>query len=225
MYRPISLKRPVFGMTKRILSISDTISDVIYSPRARARFADTDLVISCGDLPYYYVEYVVSMLDTPVFFVRGNHAKLVEYGNAGERTHPHGAINLHRRVVRRDGLLLAGVEGSVRYSRGPFQYTQQQMWMHVFHLVPSLLANRLLCGRFLDIFVTHAPPWGIHDMPDWPHQGIRAFRWLLEVFKPTYHFHGHIHLYGPKPHYRSRFEETTIINTYGYRYLELELPA
>ncbi len=208
--------------TVQILSVSDRVSEVVYSPQVRRLFGGADLVLSCGDVPYYYVEYLVSALDVPVFYVRGNHAKLVEYGNAGQRTAPGGAVDLHRRVVVQDGLLLAGVEGSVRYSRGPFQYTQEQMWRHVWHLVPRLLVNRMLHGRFLDVFVTHAPPWGIHDMPDWPHQGIRAFRWLLETFKPAYHFHGHIHLYGPTARFQSKFCETTVINTYGHRFLQLD---
>jgi len=206
----------------QILSVSDRVSEVVYSPQVRRLFGEADLVLSCGDVPYYYVEYLVSALDVPVFYVRGNHAKLVEYGNAGQRTAPGGAVDLHRRVVVQDGLLLAGVEGSVRYSRGPFQYTQEQMWRHVWHLVPRLLVNRMLHGRFLDVFVTHAPAWGIHDMPDWPHQGIRAFRWLLETFKPAYHFHGHIHLYGPTARFRSKFGKTTVINTYGHRFLQLD---
>ncbi len=206
----------------QVLSISDSVSQQVYSSKIRRLFGKADLAISCGDLPYYYVEYVVSTLDVPVFYVRGNHAKKVEYGNAGQRTAPAGATNLHRRVVYRKGLLLAGIEGSVRYKPGPFQYTQRQMWKYVWQMVPRLLLNRALYGRYLDIFITHAPPWGIHDMPDWPHQGIRAFRWLIEVFKPAYHFHGHIHLYGPNARYRTHFKETEIINTYGHRYLRLE---
>ena len=206
----------------QVLSISDSVSQQVYSSQIRHLFGEADLAISCGDLPYYYVEYVVSALDVPVFYVRGNHAKKVEYGNAGQRTAPAGATDLHRRVVYRKGLLLAGIEGSVRYKPGPFQYTQRQMWGYVWQMVPRLLLNRAVYGRYLDIFVTHAPPWGIHDMPDWPHQGIRAFRWLIEVFKPAYHFHGHIHLYGPNARYRTRFKETEIINTYGHRYSRLE---
>ena len=32
-----------------------------------------DLVLSCGDLPFDYLEYLVSRLDVPVFYVPGNH--------------------------------------------------------------------------------------------------------------------------------------------------------
>ena len=94
------------------------------------------------------------------------------------------------------------------------------MWMHVVRLVPGLLRNRLFYGRFLDIFVTHAPPWGIHDGPDYPHIGIKAFRWLIRVFKPQYHFHGHIHVYKPNMITETQFGATNVVNTYGYRVTE-----
>jgi hypothetical protein len=71
-------------------------------------------------------------------------------------------------------------------------------------------------GRYLDIFISHAPPWGIHDQPDLPHQGIKAFRWLLETFRPRYHFHGHIHVYRQDVQTVSQYLSTTVINTYGF---------
>jgi len=30
-------------------------------------------VLSCGDLPPYYLEFLVTVLDVPLFDVRGNH--------------------------------------------------------------------------------------------------------------------------------------------------------
>lgn len=209
--------------TWHVLIVSDKVVSFIYSPAIRERFSHIDLVISCGDLPYAYLEYIVSVLNVPLFFVRGNHAKVVEYHSWGERRAPWGAVDLHRRVVYHEGLLLAGVEGSLRYNEGPFQYSQAEMWWHVFSLVPNLILNRLRYGRYLDIFVSHAPPWGIHDRPDLPHQGIKAFRWLLKTFQPAYHFHGHVHIYRPDTITQTRFHRTWVINTYGYR--ELEIPA
>lgn len=211
-------------MQIRVLSVSDRVEELIYSVNIKQRFSDVDFVISCGDLPYYYVEYIVSALDRPVFFVRGNHAKILEHSNSGTRSSPHGAIDLHCQVHEHNEILLAGVEGSIRYKNGPFQYTQRQMWWNVFSMVPRLLRNRARYGRYLDIFISHASPWGINDRSDWPHQGVHAFRWLLEVFKPTYHFHGHIHLYGPDVVRVVNFHETEVINTYGYRYNLLSLP-
>ena len=200
-----------------VLSISDKVVDFIYSPTCKTEFSHVDFVISCGDLPYYYVEYVLDSLGKEMFFVRGNHASRVEYGKFGNRTGPRGAVDLHGRVVTYKGLALAGVEGSIRYNRGDFQYTQAEMWSQIFRLVPHLLWNRLTLGKFLDIFISHAPPRGIHDKPDRAHQGVNAYRWLLKTFKPRFHFHGHIHIYDTGEQTETRFEKTCVINTYGYR--------
>jgi len=206
----------------KVLSLSDTLIPFIYSSQARRRFGMVDLVIGCGDLEYYYLEYILDAFDAPLFFVRGNHDKVVEYSVEGQRTAPNGGIDLHRRVVHCKGLLLAGVEGSLRYHPGPFQYTQRQMWRHVLWLVPGLLANRIRYGRYLDVFVTHAPAAGIQDGVDLPHQGIQAFRWFLSVFKPCYHFHGHVHIYRPDAVFETDFGRTKVINTFGFRETSIE---
>lgn len=208
----------------RILVLSDKVVDFIYGPQVRKRFQDVDLVIGCGDLAYYYLEYALNALNVPLYYVRGNHDKVVEYSSGAQRTHPHGGIDLHRRTVNYKGTLLGGVEGSLRYRYGQFQYTQFDMWEHVFSLVPGMFRNRLLYGRFLDIFVTHAPPAGIHDKEDLPHRGIKAFRWLLSVFKPAYHFHGHVHIIRPDEVSETQFGPTRVINTYGYRELTVLEP-
>lgn len=206
-----------------ILAVSDIELGFIYNIQIAQRFKNIDAIISCGDLPYYYLEFMISMLDKPLYHVRGNHASKVEITTAGDRTSPWGAIDLHRRRARTpQGLLLAGIEGSLRYNLGPQQYTQSEMWMMVFELVPGLMLNRLRYGRFLDILVTHAPPWKIHDMDDLPHQGIKAFRWFLQVFKPVYHLHGHIHIYRNDSTTVSKFYDTTIMNCYGYREFQFE---
>lgn len=206
----------------KILSVSDVLVPFIYSPQVRERFKGVDMVIACGDLPYYYQEYVLNMLDVPLFYVRGNHDKLVEHGQAGIRSGPDGGDNLHRRVINCKGCLLAGVQGSLRYREGDFQYSQVEMWEHVWSLVPLLIRNRIQYGRYLDIFVTHSPPRGTHDMEDLPHRGIDAFRWLIQTFQPAYHFHGHVHVYRPDTDVDTLVGNTHVINTYGFR--ETEVP-
>ncbi len=207
----------------QVLSLSDKVIDFIYASEIQERFAEVDLVLGCGDLPYYYLEFVIDALDVPIFFVRGNHDNTVEYSQRGNRTAPLGAVDLHGQVVNFRGYLLAGLEGSLRYKRGPFMYSQREMWWNVFKLVPRLLANRMIYGRALDIFISHAPPAGIHDQEDFTHRGFRAFRWLLEVFKPAYHLHGHIHVYSNTTVTESRHQDTTVINTYGYRLTNIGL--
>jgi uncharacterized protein len=202
----------------RILALSDIELGTIYSPQIIDRFETVDLVIGCGDLPYYYLEYIVSMLKAPLYYVRGNHASKVEEGEFGTRTYPWGAIDLHRRVHHdSSGLLMAGIQGSIRYNLGPYQYSQSDMWLLVWSLIPQLMFNRLRYGRYLDIFVTHAPPWHIHDADDLPHQGIKAFRWFDRVFQPGLHLHGHIHIYRQGVIMQTTFWKTRIINAFGKR--------
>lgn len=209
----------------KILGISDTEIAFIYSRMVVERFADVDLVISCGDLPYYYLEYIVSMLNVPLYYVRGNHASRVELGSTTTRTSPWGAIDLHQKVVEDEtGLILAGLGGCVTYNMGPYQYTQGQYWQKVFSLVPQLLANKIKLGRYLDIFATHAPPWKIHSMDDPAHLGVKAFNWLIKVFRPAYHLHGHIHIYRQDTIRQTTVDATQVINVYGYREITIPIP-
>ena len=180
-------------------------------------------MLGCGDLPYYYQENIAKKLNVPLYFVRGNHDALIEYGTDGERKAPRNGIDLHRRSVYKNGIVLAGIEGCNRYNRGDFQYTTAEMWEHAFHLFPKLLMNKLKYGRYLDILVTHAAPLGIHDKPDWTHVGIKAFNWLIKIFKPKYHFHGHNHVYTDDTITETLVEETLVINTYGYKVRDLEI--
>jgi Icc-related predicted phosphoesterase len=200
-----------------ILSISDKVEDILFDVKTHQRFADVDLVLGCGDLPYYYLEFLVDSLNIPVMFVRGNHAAAVEYSENGDRTKPNGAINLHHRVIRHQGLIIAGFEGSVRYRSGFYQYTQAQMWWMVLAMMPVLLWNRLVHHRWLDILISHSPPWGINDQSDRAHQGFKALRWLLEVCKPAYHFHGHVHVNSSTKIVETLHAQTAVVNTYGYR--------
>ena len=204
------------GKEVKILAVSDVLVQFIYSPHIRQRFADVDLIFSCGDLPYYYHEYMISMLDVPLYYVHGNHDQ-TEYGETGHRDAPQGGFNLHRKLVCERGLLLGGIEGSIRYREGVYQYSQGEMWFHVFALVPGMILNRMRYGRYLDIFVTHSPPLGIHDKPDLAHQGIKAFRWLLKVFQPALHLHGHVHVYRTDDTFQSTCGLTRVINSYGFR--------
>jgi len=169
-----------------------------------------------------YLEYIITILNCPLYFVHGNHDPEQELNNGEPRAYPFGAQNLHRKILRNQGILMAGVEGCIRYNwRTPYQYTQGMMWNHVFSLVPGLLINKLIHGRYLDIFVTHAPPTGVHEGSDWAHQGIKAFRWLVNTFQPTYHFHGHIHYYRPDEVKQSWVGKTKVINTYRSQVTEI----
>lgn len=210
-----------------ILALSDIEIPAVYSTRILERFGHVNLVVACGDLPHYYLEYVISMLNVPVYYVNGNHVEEIKLADDEVQDKPWGATNLHRQVIRQkqNGLLLAGIEGSLRYNRGKHQYNQFQMWRITLGLVPRLLLNKVLYGRYLDIFVTHSAPEGIHDDTDRAHRGVKAFRWLIRIFRPALALHGHVHLYNPLIPRETVFHGTRVINAYGYREVTFDLPG
>jgi len=201
----------------RILAVSDQVSRAIYNGGIAQRFGDVDMVISSGDLPYSYLEYIVSMLDVPCFYVHGNHDH-PEYTSGGEiLTEPGGWTNLDGRTYAESGVLLAGLEGSIRYKpEANYQYTEREMTWKVWKLIPGLLSNRISYGRYLDILVTHSPPYGVHDGDDLAHRGFEVFLDFMKHFKPRYLLHGHKHVHGTEPT-RSRYAQTDVINVYPYR--------
>jgi len=208
----------------KILTLSDTVDDRVYSSAIRERFGDVDLIISCGDLPFEYLEFVVTMLGKPLFYVLGNHAQaLIQSRDGSIKTEPEGCINLHRQLVVYKGLRLAGLEGSMRYRPGEHQFSPLEMRLLGWRLGLKLWAHRLRHGRGLDILVTHAPPLGIHDAEDLCHRGFGAFRWLMETFRPRYLIHGHIHLYRQDAERVTRYHETLVVNTYGYQIIDIDV--
>jgi Icc-related predicted phosphoesterase len=175
-------------------------------------------------LPSYYLDYLVSTLDVPLYAIHGNHdAPPPLEGSAGFEG--CGASWIGGRGVRVGGLLLAGFHGSLRYNDGAYQSSQAEMHASVRGLVPWLLMNKLRFGRFLDILITHAPPLGIHDDADPCHTGFDAFKWLIRRFQPRYHLHGHMHVYDRRAPTLSRLGATEIINVYPFRELELAVPV
>ncbi len=206
----------------RVLTVSDKVVPYLYDRHLKQVVGSVDLLISCGDVPPYYLDFLSTTLNVPLFFVYGNHTFGAHQQWPGKRSLPSGA-NLHRRVVQYQGLLLAGLEGSRRYRpRAPHQYTEGEMLRNCLTLVPALLRNRLVYGRFLDVLITHAPPRHIHDGEDVAHRGFSCFRWFMRVFRPRYLIHGHMHVYRHDIPTVTRFAETTVINTYPYRVLTLQ---
>ena len=205
----------------RILVLSDQVKRRIYSQTIKTTFHDVDLVVSCGDLPYYYLEYVVDVLNVPLYFVHGNHDPEVEISELSEKRQPGGGINLHRKFEKKNDVIFLGFEGSIRYSKARYQFTQWEVWMQVLGKVPGLLLNRLLYGRYLDVLVTHSPAYQVGDESDRAHVGFKAYRWLIKTFKPRYHFHGHIHIYDHVAFKPIDFEETQVINACPYKVVEI----
>lgn len=205
----------------KILAVSDQVVDAVYGGHIRERFGDADAVISCGDLPYSYLEFVASMLNVPCFYVHGNHDHAEYLASGKSLTRPGGWINLDGTTAETQGLLLAGLEGSRRYKPGgPYQYTERQIAWKAWRMGPALILNKVQHGRYLDVLVTHSPPRGIHDGDDLAHRGFRALIRFMEVFKPRWLLHGHKHVYGPE-RTTTRYANTKVVNVHPFRVIEL----
>ncbi|NBC29978.1 MAG: metallophosphoesterase [Spirochaetes bacterium] len=222
----------------KILCVADHVDPLVYSPAIKERYADIELVLGAGDLPMSYLGFIASSLNKPVLFVFGNHnlEDMYRFKRSGElqvrddhleltTQSRFGSTYIDRRAVRVKNLLIAGLGGSARYNKGDNQYTERQMWWRILRLVPKLFFNRIRYGRYLDILLTHAAPYGIHDKPDPAHVGFRAFLWFMRRFQPRYLLHGHIHLYDLNAERETWYEGTQVINVYDHYVLTLEEPS
>ena len=199
----------------KILAISDVVESVLYGTGLSSYAEGVEAVISCGDLPFEYLEYVVTISGVPLYYVRGNHDPTKDKGV------PAGCTPLDGRVVRAGDLTLAGLSGSRRYSEGPNQYTEREMRRRAYKLSTKIFLNSLGSGKKPDIFVTHAPPCGLGDLDDPCHAGFETFISLIDRYNPPLWLNGHVHLYGPEvagKRVTSR-GATRVVNVYGHQIL------
>lgn len=206
----------------KFLAVSDQEVERIYTLVAEGHFANVDVILGCGDLPYEYLEYIVTITNKPLFYVPGNHDP--KYSRSDKRSHAEGGENIDCKVITHKGVIIAGLGGSILYRPdGVNQYTQLEMYWRVFRLVPRLFWNQLRYGRMLDVLITHSPPFGIHDDDTTAHKGLKAINWLLKLAKPRYQFHGHTHFYLQNLEANvTESGETTIMNIYPYKVVEYE---
>ena len=185
-------------------------------------------MLGCGDLPFDYLEYLVSRLDVPLLYVPGNHdpsLRPMDSTFAPLRTEPPelgplGCINVDGRLIEASGLRIAGLGGSLRYKEGPNQYTQGQMGRRALTLEVRIRLKRARRGRKLDILMTHAPPFGLAEAKDAAHVGFVAFLRLIRHFQPVIAVHGHVHAYGrviPERHLGA----TRVVNVVPWRVIEI----
>lgn len=189
----------------KILVVADEPELRLWDYYQPSRTEGVDLILSCGDLPPEYLEFLTTVVNRPLLFVRGNHDGIYD------RKYPEGCIDIDDQVYNYNGLRILGLGGSKRYRPGADMYTEKEMQKRI----------RKLKGTFqftngFDILLTHAPAAGYGDLEDLPHTGFECFNDLMETYHPAYMFFGHVHeSYG---NFTRSFEHecgTKIMNGYG----------
>jgi len=189
----------------RILAVADKRHRALYDYFDKNRWVDVDLVLSCGDLDAAYLSFLVTMINAPLLYVPGNHDE------AYKKNPPQGCDSIDGKVVKVKGIRVGGLGGSMWYNGKDLQFTEKQMSKKVRKLIRS--AHKF---RGIDIFISHAPPRGIHDLTDQCHTGFSAFHQIIEKLNPAFFLHGHNHEVYSRNDRETVVAGVRVINVLGY---------
>jgi len=228
----VAVENPAYDrVVVRVLAVSDEIDEALWAGVGVARGAE--LVLACGDLPFDYLDYLMNALDVPLVFVPGNHdpdvsgyrtsrtGLTLRAGLPARSPWPDGAVNADGRIVDAGGLRLAGLGGCLRYRDGPNQYTDGQQARRAWVLRWRAWRQGLRDGKGVDVLLTHAPPRGIGDGDDAPHQGFAALHSLVARLQPTLLLHGHVPVCGAATP-GQRLGSTIVRNVTGRHLLDVD---
>ncbi|HEV8621422.1 MAG TPA: metallophosphoesterase, partial [Actinomycetota bacterium] len=146
----------------RILAVADEVEESL-GREALAQLRP-DLVLSAGDLPFDYLEYLVTALNVPLLYVPGNHdpslrerrdelawPPSISLRDARDPVGPLGCTNVDGRIEDVGGIRVAGLGGSIRYREGPNQYTQKEMRRRARRLRRRVAVRGLRGRRGVDV--------------------------------------------------------------------------
>lgn len=233
----------------KILAVSDETNSALESlvVRSPEKLKDVNLILACGDLDRDYIEFLVDGLDKEFFFVSGNHepdpettdgdfsgfelldriwdtiktsAEKIIRGIAGQD-------DLHGRVSAYRDYLVVGFGGSRWYNGRGNQFRESEMAGVVRKVITKIRLYRIhdkLLGKKRKevIVISHASPFGIHDLPDPCHTGFKCFHKFIKKISPLLWVHGHIHLQNIRQQQVTLSGTTTIVNCYGYKFINIE---
>lgn len=229
----------------KILLIADHEEKFLWDNWTEAsaeKLSDVSLILSAGDLHPKYLEFLVTMLNVPLVYVRGNHDGLYV------EEPPEGCDDADGHIVEvlagsggsERKLRILGLGGSMRYNDDAGQmYTEDEMRVRVRKAERAInmrMAADMLFrpqkgaggsggGRrpAFDILLTHAPCRGYGDMEDLPHRGFECFNQLLDKYSPKLHCYGHIHQqYGGLKRQIRHPSGSLLVNGSGYQIIDID---
>lgn len=191
-----------------------------WNQETRKKLSDIGLILSAGDLDADYLEFLVTMLNVPLVYVRGNH------DGHYDKKPPEGCIDADGKIVEvacgkgavKQKVRILGLGGSMRYKDySEDMYTEEEMSRRIVGLRRMFLRERLKGNTGFDILLTHAPCKGYGDMEDIAHTGFECFNQLLNKYHPELHVYGHVHKeYGQFESTMTHPSGTLLINASGY---------
>ncbi|MDR1696328.1 MAG: metallophosphoesterase [Endomicrobium sp.] len=218
----------------KILAVSDT-EDTYLEHLIQAhsnKLCKTDCIVSCGDLPKKYLEYVADGLNKSLYFVVGNHftSQFYEFDAKGAvqtADFEHGGIDLHGRFEIFGDYILVGFGGSMRYNPGKFQFKESEMEKIVKKTMSAVKRRRFFDSMALHktkdiIVVSHAPVAGVHDKSDMCHSGFKCFGNFISEMRPLLWIHGHIHNENGKKIQQTLLGSTLIVNAVPSKIIEID---
>lgn len=188
----------------KILALADQESAYLWDFFKPEKLEGIDLILSCGDLHPDYLSFLATFTKSPILYVHGNH------DTCYAKKPPLGCICIEDKIYNYKGFRILGLGGSMRYSSGEHQYTENQMAKRV-----KKLRMKLFFSKGFDILLTHSPSFGKGDGKDLPHMGFQVFNTLVDKYNPKYFIHGHTHLnYGREYQRLDNIGQTTVINAF-----------
>lgn len=195
----------------KLLLIADKEEKSLWDYYTKDKTEGVNLILSCGDLDPDYLQFLTTMVNRPLLYVRGNHDGVYD------RRPPFGCDDIDDEVYNFHGLRILGLGGSYRYRSSEDMYTEEEMAKRIRKLTGTLTYT-----NGFDILLTHAPVAGYGDMEDLPHRGFECFSTLLEKWKPRYMIHGHVHQeYGGFQRSCEHPSGTKIINACGHVIIDI----
>ncbi|MCI2046261.1 MAG: metallophosphoesterase family protein [Faecalibacterium sp.] len=197
----------------KILALADEPSKLLWDFDTRKALEGVELILSAGDLPADYLEYLTNFTAAPILYVHGNHDGKTSWHEPG------GCFCIEDSVYVWRGLRILGLGGCIRYNlQSTYQYTEKEMAHRI-----KKLHWQMHWTKGFDILLAHSPARGLNDQEDPAHRGFACFNELLEQYQPGWFVHGHVHLqYNQALPRICTHGATTVINA-SERYL-FEIP-
>jgi len=202
----------------KILAVSDKETELfVFKDK---KFNDVEFILSCGDLNENFLNDLSVTLSKPIYYILGNHDPSIK----GIKLLPKSNY-IHLKFLILKKVVILGISGSLKYNSGENQYSQIEMYILTFFIILKYILKLIFLRRKNKKFIilTHSPIFDIHDIKDSStHRGFRSFKILLKLLKPDLWIHGHIHLETHNSERITKIKNTTIINIYGYKIIEIK---